>query len=405
LSPPWIWAIFGVFAGTFALSAGLTWWMIGFSERLGLVDRPTERKNHGRVVPKGGGVAMIGATLLFFAGLSLGLWWLTGAPERAAFLPESLRVHLPGGLSKLDSLWWILGLAGAIGFLGFCDDRWGVPWPVRLGLQFLIATLCVYGQGWQMTVFIGVPAVGIVLSVIWIAALINSFNMLDNMDGLSAGVAAIVCVTLGVFLLSTVDVQKGSPQYFVAGMLFVLAGTLSGFLVFNRAPARIFMGDSGSFFIGFLVAVCTLLATYTHYESDNKFRILAAPMVLAVPFYDMISVIWIRLREGRSPFQADRCHLSHRLENMGMSRPEAVLTIYVLTGICGLSTVTLSFVDARGAGLLIAIVLLVLLLVAMLEQTGKKPKRAANHSAAGNVGVENAMNSEPPSGSAGAKSE
>lgn len=355
--------------------------MIGFSARLGLVDRPTERKNHGRVVPKGGGVAMIMATLLFFAGLSLGLWWLTGTPERAAFLPEALRMHLPGGLSKLDSLWWILGLAGAIGCLGFSDDRWGVPWPVRLGLQFLLATLCVYGQGWQMTVFIGVPAVGVVLSVIWIVALINSFNMLDNMDGLSAGVATIVCLTLAVFLLNTMDVQKGSPQYFVAGLLFVLAGTLGGFLVFNRAPARIFMGDSGSFFIGFLIAVCTLLATYTHYDSDNKFRILAAPMVLAVPFYDMISVIWIRLREGRSPFQADRCHLSHRLENMGMTRPEAVLTIYVLTGICGLSTVTLSFVDARGAGLLIAVVLLVLLLVAMLEQTGKRPKNAAGNSA------------------------
>lgn len=364
----------GVFASSFALSAGLTWWMIGFSEQLGLVDRPTERKNHGRVVPKGGGVAMILAMVVFFAGVSLSLWWLTGAEERAAFLPEALRAHLAGGLSKLDSLWWILGLAASLGLLGFCDDRWGVPWPIRLGLQFLIAGLCVYWQGWQMTVFIGVPAVGIALSVIWIAALINSFNMLDNMDGLSAGVASIVCVTLAVFLLNTVDVQKGSPQYFVAGLLFVLAGTLGGFLMFNRAPARIFMGDSGSFFIGFMIAVCTLLATYTHYESDNKFRILAAPMVLAVPFYDMISVIWIRVREGRSPFQADRCHLSHRLENMGMTRPEAVLTIYVLTGICGLSTVTLSFVDARGAGLLIAVVLLVLLLVAMLEQTGTRPK-------------------------------
>jgi len=261
-----------------------------------------------------------------------------------------------------------------VGFLGFCDDRWSVPWPVRLGLQFGLALICVFWQGWQMTVFIGIPAIGLLLSVFWIVALINSFNMLDNMDGLSAGVATIVCVTLGVFLLNTVDVEKGSPQYFVAGLLFVLAGALSGFLVFNRSPAKIFMGDSGSLFIGFLVAVCTLLATYTHYESENKFRILAAPMVLAVPFYDMVSVILIRLREGRSPFQADRCHLSHRLENMGMTRPEAVLAIHVLTGICGLCTVTLSLVDGQGAGLLIAIVLLVLLLVAMLEQTGKRPQ-------------------------------
>jgi len=373
LTQPWFIAMIGAFAGTFTLSAFLTWWMIGYSERLGLVDRPTERKNHGRVVPKGGGVAMIAAVLGAFAVLSVGLWWWGGDPVRSEGWPESLRVHLAGGLSKLDTLWLILGLAGAVGFLGFCDDRWGVPWPVRLGLQFALAVICVAWQGWQMTIFIGVPVVGAVLSTVWIVALINSFNMLDNMDGLSAGIATIVCVTLAVFLLNTVDVQKGSPQYFVAGLLLVLAGALGGFLVFNRSPARIFMGDSGSFFIGFLVAVCTLLATYTHYESDNKFRILAAPMVLAVPFYDMISVIGIRLREGRSPFQADRCHLSHRLENMGMRRPEAVLTIYVLTGICGLCTVTLSFVDARGAGLLIAVVLLVLLLVAMLEQTGRRP--------------------------------
>ncbi len=373
MSQTWLLAFAGAFAAPLAISTLLTWLMIHYSERLGLVDRPTERKNHGRVVPKGGGVAMIAATLLFFALLSLGLWWLGGTSERAGMVPETLRVHLSGGLSKLDTLWVIMGLATAVGFLGFCDDRWGVPWQVRLSIQVALALVCVYWQGWRMTVFIGVPAVGVALSVVWIVALINSFNMLDNMDGLSAGVAAIVCLTLGVFLLNTVDMQKGSPQYFVAGLLFVLAGSLSGFLVFNRAPARIFMGDSGSLFIGFLVAVCTLLATYTHYDSDNKFRILAAPMVLAVPFYDMISVIWIRLREGRSPFQADRCHLSHRLENMGMKRPEAVLTIYVLTGICGLCTVTLSLVDSRGAGLLIAIVLLVLLLVAMLEQTGKRP--------------------------------
>jgi UDP-GlcNAc:undecaprenyl-phosphate GlcNAc-1-phosphate transferase len=316
---------------------------------------------------------MIAATLLFFAALTAAMTLLGTLDPGVITVPEALQVHLAGGRSKLDDLWLILGLALAIGVLGFCDDRWSLPWPVRLGLQFLVALVCVVGQGWQMTLFVGVPAVGMVLSVIWIVALINSFNMLDNMDGLSAGVATIVCVTLGVFLLNTVDVQKGSPQYFVAGLLFVLAGALSGFLVFNRSPARIFMGDSGSLFIGFLVAVCTLLATYTHYESENKFRILAAPMVLAVPFYDMVSVIVIRLREGRSPFQADRCHLSHRLENMGMTRPEAVLSIYVLTGICGLCTVTLSLVGVQGAGLLIAIVMLVLLLVAMLEQTGRRP--------------------------------
>ena len=132
------------------------------------------------------------------------------------------------------------------------------------------------------------------------------------------------------------------------------------------------MGDTGSFFVGFIVAVATLLATYTGYQTEEIHRILAAPLTLAVPFYDMTSVIWIRLREGRSPFQADRCHLSHRLENMGMSRPQAVVAIYLLTGICGLCAVTLSFVPMAGALLLVGIVLLVLLLVAMLEHAGSQ---------------------------------
>jgi len=370
---PWLLVMAGACGATLVISTALTWLMIRVSHPLGLVDRPTARKNHGRVMPMGGGVAIVAATLLFFGMLSLVLWWLGSDPARAAWLPDSLHLHLPGAVGKLGSLWLILGLGLGVGLLGLCDDRWGVPWQWRLLLQVVLAVLCVVWQGWQMTVFIALPWVGGVLSVIWIVALVNSFNMLDNMDGLSAGVAGIVCLTLGVFLLNTVDMQSGAPQYFIAGLLFVLAGSLGGFLIFNRAPAQIFMGDSGSLFIGFVVAVCTLMATYTHYESDNRFRILAAPLVLAVPFYDMLSVIWIRLREGRSPFHADRCHLSHRLENMGMSRREAVLTIHVLTGICGLCTVTLSLVDARGAGLLIAIVFLVLLLVAMLEQTGKRP--------------------------------
>lgn len=377
LLQPWNVTLGLAFLATFCLSSVFNYLMLTGSAYCGLVDRPTVRKNHGRIVPKGGGVAMMAATLLFCMVLATGVWWLAGDPARSAWLPEGVRVHLDGSLSRLGQLAWVMGLAAAVGGLGLWEDLWGVPWQARLGLQFLLAGGCVVGLGLQMTLFIGSPWVGVVLSMIWIVALINAFNMLDNMDGLSSGVAAIVCLSLGLFLLNTVDVQKGSPQYFVAGLLSVLAGSLCGFWVFNRTPARIFMGDSGSFFIGFLVAVCTLLATYTHYESENRFRILAAPLVLAVPFYDMISVIWIRLREGRSPFQADRCHLSHRLENMGMSRAEAVLTIHVLTGICGLCTIVLSKVDAFGGGLLIAIVLLVLALVAMLERTGRRRPMAA----------------------------
>lgn len=363
----------GTWIPAFVLSTLLTWLMIRLSPILGLVDKPSTRKNHARVMPMGGGLAIAGATLLWFAGLSLSLWGLQQQPAWQAYLPEFAVVHLPGVISKLDSLWLILGAAAAICVLGLVDDRWGLPWQVRLLLQVAIAVLCVWWQGWRLTAFINIPMLTGAMSVLWIVALINSFNMLDNMDGLSAGVAMIVSISLGTFLLITVEDSNGAPQYFVAGLLWVLAGSLAGFLCFNKSPARIFMGDTGSLFVGFMIAVATLLATFTSYQSSNPYRILAPPMVLAVPFYDMISVILIRVREGRSPFQADRCHLSHRLENMGMSRPMAVVSIYILTSICCLCAISLSVIQGPGSILLLGVVLLVLLLVSLLERTGKRP--------------------------------
>ncbi len=362
----------GTCGPAFVMSLILTWLMIRWSPALGLVDRPTVRKNHGKVTPMGGGIAIAGATLLWFGLFSLTILLISSSQAIRDQVPEFVAVHIAGAVSKLDSLWLILVAAATICLVGLIDDRRGLPWQVRLLMQFGIAGFCVWWQGWALTAFINIPVLTGGLSILWIVALINSFNMLDNMDGLSAGVAMIVSISLAAFLMVTVEATNGAPQYFVAGLLWVLAGSLGGFLFFNRAPAKIFMGDTGSLFVGFLIAVATLLATYTGYQSLSPHRILAAPIALAVPFYDMISVVVIRLREGRSPFQADRCHLSHRLENMGMKRSTAVLTIYVLTGICCLCSITLSFVDGYGAVLLLAIVLLILLLVAMLEQTGSR---------------------------------
>lgn len=364
------WFLGGTIGGSLLLSVFLTWLMIRWSPHLGLVDRPTARKNHGQVTPLGGGLAIAGATIGWFALFSGAL--LLADQFLLGLMPDSLQSYLPGAISKLDSLWIILLAALSICSVGLWDDRWGLPWQLRLGLQFVIAGFCVWWQGWRLTAFINIPLLTAGMSIFWIVALINSFNMLDNMDGLSAGIAMIVSLSLATFLLVTVENENGSPQYFVAGLLLVLSGSLAGFLVFNRPPAKIFMGDTGSFFVGFVIAVATLLATYTGYQSSQIHRILAAPLTLAVPFYDMVSVIWIRLRQGRSPFQADRCHLSHRLENMGMSRPTAVLAIYVLTGICCLCSITLSFVAWPGAILLLGIVLLVLLLVAIVEQVGSR---------------------------------
>jgi UDP-GlcNAc:undecaprenyl-phosphate GlcNAc-1-phosphate transferase len=196
--------------------------------------------------------------------------------------------------------------------------------------------------------------------------------MLDNMDGLSAGVAAIAALMLAAVLMVAPDGQARQPQLFVAGFLCVMVGALCGFLWHNRPPARIFMGDAGSYFVGFCIAVTTLLATYTEYQGTRQHAVLAPLCVMAVPLYDMISVIWIRLREGRSPFQADKSHFSHRLVDLGLTKTQAVLTIYLTTATCGLGALLLRRVDVWGAVMVVLMIACILGLIAILETTARR---------------------------------
>ncbi len=128
--------------------------------------------------------------------------------------------------------------------LGLADDRRGLPWQLRIAVEFAVAGFCVYFLNLRFTAFIAVPWLTGLLSVIWIVALINSFNMLDNMDGLSGGVAVIGSGMLAIMLLTSTDTPSHGPQLFVAAMLLVLVGGLFGFLKHNWPPAKIFMGDA-----------------------------------------------------------------------------------------------------------------------------------------------------------------
>jgi UDP-GlcNAc:undecaprenyl-phosphate GlcNAc-1-phosphate transferase len=279
-------------------------------------------------------------------------------------------------------LWALLGCATVLMLLGLADDKWNLDWRLRLGVQFVVAAVAVFGLDWRLTLFFDVPLATGLLSILWIVGLTNSFNMLDNMDGLSAGVAAIAGGTLAcVLLLAPVD--RAGPQLFVAGFLLVLVGALVGFLFHNRPPAALFMGDAGSYFTGFCLSAATLLATYTSYDGGRRHAVLAPLCIMAVPLYDMISVILLRLREGRSPFQADKRHLSHRLVALGFSQEQAVLTIYVLTGTCSLGAILLHRVDLVGAVVVVLLILSVLALIAIFENTaGQKEaaEPAADHS-------------------------
>jgi UDP-GlcNAc:undecaprenyl-phosphate GlcNAc-1-phosphate transferase len=191
------------------------------------------------------------------------------------------------------------------------------------------------------------------------------------MDGLSGGVGLIVALLF-------VGAQAAVGALFVPAVLLVLAGALAGFLAHNSAPARLFMGDAGSNFLGYLLGALTVVGTFTvdnPSSSYSPFGALAPLLVMAVPLYDTVSVILIRLREGRSPFQADRSHFSHRLVERGLTPPWAVRTIYLVTLAGGLGALLLHRLDARGAAVVALQTLSVLGVVAILEI--KRPRPAS----------------------------
>lgn len=267
-----------------AVSAGLTALLIRLAPRLGLVDRPDPRKVHSTPIPRGGGLAI-------FAAVALGL----------------LAPHDGGPAASF----WI-ACAGIV-LLGLLDDLFTLPWWSRLPVQ---AGLALWLIGWPGEVDLVVAFVGL----FWIVGLVNAFNMIDNMDAQSAGVAWIAAAAFAVLLL----LQPGRPA---AWPYLLLVGALTGFLFFNWPPARIFMGDAGSTFLGFFLAVRTWQDGFLQPGT----MVAGTLGILVFPWYDLFVVVGIRLGQGRSPFLPDKQHFAHRRVDAGLSQAAAVRVIHLLT--------------------------------------------------------------------------
>ncbi|MFM8261440.1 MAG: MraY family glycosyltransferase [Pirellula sp.] len=370
-------ALAGIVIVASAVSLWVVSWVKHHAQGLRLIDMPNERKVHTQPIPRGGGLGIwLGVLSVFSIGtlaVALASYSPSMLPES---IPESLRLMVPGLWSKLGSMWLLLSGGSVVAILGLMDDRFGLDWKVRIAVEFAVAAGIVYGLQLQLTAYIDLPWLTPILSVIWIVMLINSFNMLDNMDALSAGVAAIISGMLALMLLTTSEPSQREPQLFVAVMALALLGGLIGFLKHNWPPASIFMGDSGSYFVGYWIAVTTLLSTYSGSSGQAPHAVFAPLCLLAIPIYDTLSVIAIRLREGRSPFQADKKHFSHRLVELGMTKKQAVGTIYLATLTCSLGALLLPRTDWIGAGLVLLIVLAMLGLIALLESLTSKKSSA-----------------------------
>jgi UDP-GlcNAc:undecaprenyl-phosphate GlcNAc-1-phosphate transferase len=356
-------------AASFALSLGLTLAMTRLSPRIGFVDRPGHRKIHHNPKPLGGGVAMFWAIAVVMLGGLAGVWVVPEAMLLRVASGEDVAALLGGAARQAPLALGLLGAALALHVLGLIDDARALGPYGKLAVQLGVTAGFVAIFDVRAVTFLDNLGLGrwpsVLVTVLWIGTITNAFNFLDNMDGLSAGVAA-VCTT--AFLVTALLIG----QWFVAATLAVLMGAVLGFLAWNFPPAKIFMGDSGSLVIGFILGVLTVRTTFVPPGTDlaaGWYAIFAPLIVLAVPLYDFLVVTVIRLARGHSPFRGDTNHFSHRLVARGMSRRTAVLCIYLVTASTSASAIVLTQVRGTLAAVLIfGQTVLVLGLVALLEQ-------------------------------------
>src|SRR5437016_3478056 len=249
--------ILGLIVLSFAISWVLTFAMKRIAPRFGFVDKPGGRKIHANPKPLGGGVAIFwGFALPVLAGLAyIHLRAIALQSPSVVQPPDPMAPYIFGAVRQTPMALGLLAAAFVLHLMGLLDDRRALGPYVKLALQ-LVAAAALVTPFPQMRVLTALGGgVSIVVSILWIVGITNAFNFLDNMDGLSAGVAAVAATA---FLITTLLIQ----QWFVASSLALLLGALLGFLCFNFPPASIFMGDSGSLVIGFILGVLTVRTTF-----------------------------------------------------------------------------------------------------------------------------------------------
>ena len=334
-----------LFFGSLASTLVLIPVMIRIARKVDFLDHPGPRKIHTEPVPYGGGIVVAAAVLI--SCLVASRHGLPAAPKSFPYV-----VYALGSLVIL--------------VLGLVDDRRKLSAGFKLAVQTIVAAGVAVG-GARLRRFDIPFALSGAVTVLWIRAVTNAFNLLDHMDGLSSGVALLAGAAFLVVAL-----QTGQPL--IAAMIVPLLGACAGFLLFNFPPAKIFLGDAGSLFIGFWLSCLTISFTFyvkntPRYELYTYFVPLA---ILAVPLFDTASVVIIRLLRRKPIFEGDTNHLAHRLTALGMSRRGAVLTVYALTLTAGLSAVLLYHVTQTGALLILVQLLLTFGIITLLEAAGRR---------------------------------
>ena len=308
-----------------------------------ILDRPnSNHKSHTSPTPYLGGVAIaIGVLIVTFGALIM-----SGAGVNNFWLATSL-----------------LGPAVAIGVIGLWDDVKNLhPMPRFIGQSIagvVVASILI------LTNNLGNPTgstlLDMFITILWIVGICNSINFFDNLDGGAAGTTAISAIGLSILTLS-------NGQTFLAALSLVVAGATLGFLIWNKSPARIYMGDAGALFLGVLIAT---ISVRLDPETDSRFASFAIPiLLLAIPILDTTVAVLSRIRRGVSPFQGGKDHLSHRLIRSGLSRKVTAVLLWSLSAIFAVIAIVISFdlFSNEITGLSIGIILWIFLLITFLSR-------------------------------------
>ena len=328
------------FIVSFAFTFATTPLVRRFAFKIGAIDIPKDnRRMHKKPTPRIGGLAIIFgftvATLCF------------AQPSR--------------------QLYGTLAGAAIIAVMGVIDDCKNLPAKLKFVIQIIAALVVVFAGDIKIDVFTNpnflsdnpywvLPEwLSVTLTVIWIVFITNAVNFIDGLDGLAAGVSAIMSISL-VFI----SIRVG--EYSIAILGIALMGSCFGFLPFNFNPAKIFMGDTGSTFLGFMLATLSIQGVFKSYAVIS----FAVPLlILGLPLFDALFAMIRRILRGQSPMTADRGHLHHRLVDMGFSQKQTVFILYAISGVLGITAVLLAESGVLRA-LFVICVLILLLIGSML---------------------------------------
>lgn len=353
-----------VYLLVFLLGSGLTLILTPafkkLAEKTGVMDRPKgeKHKRHDKETPLLGGAAMFSAWALAIGG---GILMLFSADLQS--ISSEVAANLEG--VKLVSGRLIIIIIGALAatMLGLWDDKYGMDAIWKLLGQILIAAFVVSLSGIKITLFCNNSVFVWGISVFWFVLLMNAFNFFDNMDGLAVGTSTIAMALFAV-------VAALSNQYFLAALGALTCGVGLGFWFYNHTPASIFMGDSGSHFLGYMAAVMSASITYFSREySLTRLPILLPFFILAIPLFDTLAVVVIRLRNGKPIYVGDHNHISHRFVKMGLSRRRAVQLVHLLVLALGLNVLPLLWGEFK-TSIVITVQAMLLILIVTIMQVG-----------------------------------